>query len=514
MKAGRAPLEGVSERAKDMNPELLDRVLKCDRLPSMPAVAMRVIELTSSNRSSMREIAEVITNDQGLSSKVLKTVNSSFYGLSKPCTTINQSIVMLGLNAVKTLALGFSLVASLTRNNRVGFDYKGYWRRGLLTGVAAKCIAAETRIGHDEECFLAGLLQDVGMVALYEALGEEYGVVMDAVGEDHRQLAKMELAEFEMTHADLGSMLAGRWKLPPELAMPIKFHERPTAAPQEYLEICQAVGLGNIAADVLSATEPSVVLKRYYAKAQEWFSLSPMQADAVMNKISAGAKEIAKLLEVDAGSFNDPEAVRKQANEQLLAITVPFGPGGQAEQNGTEDTDTITMLPSRRVLNQNVIATVEQFQAGGGPFSVGVFAVDDFADIEQQHGVEYADELLSQVAGTLRATIEPYNAVCFSYQRGTFAVLMGGTDRITGTKHAERFKTVVAGNVLRIKPPGLLAIDLHVTASAGLITLDNTTREKFTSVETVFDTLERALSSAQKAGSNVLRVFVPKNAAA
>lgn len=499
-----------------MNPELLDRVLKCDRLPSMPAVAMRVIELTSSNRSSMREIAEVITNDQGLSGKVLKTVNSSFYGLSKPCTTINQSIVMLGLNAVKTLALGFSLVASLARSKGSGFDYKSYWRRGLLTGVAAKCIAAETRIGHDEECFLAGLLQDVGMVALYEALGEEYGFILDQAGEDHRQLARLELAELEMTHADLGSMLAGRWKLPPELAMPIKFHERPTAAPQEYLEICQSVGLGNIAADVLCANESGVVLKKYYAKAQEWFSLTPMQADAVMNKISAGAKEIAKLLEVDTGAFNDPEAVRKQANEQLLAITVPFGPGGQNDASplGADDTDAVTMLPSRRILNQNIIATVEQFQAGGGPFSMGVFAIDLFNDIETQHGVEYADELLAQIAGILRTTVEPYNAVCFSFDRGKFAVLMGGTDRITGTKHAERFKSAVAAGALRIKPPGLLAVDLRVTASAGLITMDLTTREKFTSVETVFETLDRALASAQKAGSNVLRVFVPKSAAA
>ncbi|MDP1661745.1 MAG: HDOD domain-containing protein [Phycisphaerales bacterium] len=499
-----------------MNPELLDRVLKCDRLPSMPAVAMRVIELTSSNRSSMREIAEVITNDQGLSSKVLKTVNSSFYGLSKPCTTINQSIVMLGLNAVKTLALGFSLVASLTRSSKGGFDYQAYWRRGLLTGVAAKCIAAESRIGHDEECFLAGLLQDVGMVAFHEALGEEYGMILDQVGGDHRQLARTELAELEMTHADVGSMLAGRWKLPPELAMPIKFHERPTAAPQEYLEICQAVGLGNIAADVLCAAEGGVALKRYYAKAQEWFSLSPMQADAVMNKISAGAKEIAKLLEVDAGSFNDPEAIRKQANEQLLAVTVPFGPGGQTDNNPLtiEDTDTVTMLPSRRILNQNMIATVEQFQAGGGPFSMGVFAVDGFGEIEIQQGAEYADEMLAQIASILRTTVEPYNAVCFCFDRGRFAVLMGGTDRITGTKHAERFRAAVAGTPLRIKPPGLVAVDLHVTISAGLITMDTTTRDRFTNVEIVFDTIDRALASAQKAGSNILRVFIPKSAAA
>ena len=499
-----------------MNPELLDRVLKCDRLPSMPAVAMKVIELTSSNRSSMREIAEVITNDQGLSGKVLKTVNSSFYGLSKPCTTINQSIVMLGLNAVKTLALGFSLVGSLARSNGNGFDYKSYWRRGLLSGVAAKCIAAEARIGHDEECFLAGLLQDVGMVAFYEALGEEYGMILDQIGDDHRQLARVELSDLEMTHADVGAMLAGRWKLPPELAMPIKFHERPTAAPQEYLEICQAVGLGNIAADVLSAPEGGVALKRYYAKAQEWFSLSPMQADAVMNKISVGAKEVAKLLDIDAGAFGDPESVRKQANEQLLAVTVPFGPGGQTDDTplGVEDTDTVTMLPSRRILNQNMIATVEQFQAGGGPFSMGVFAVDQFAEIELQQGPEYADEMLAQIAATLRTTVEPYNAVCFCFERGKFAVLMGGTDRITGTKHAERFKAAVAAAPLRIKPPGLLAVDLHTTVSAGLLTMDTTTREKFTNVELVFETIERALTSAQKAGANVLRVFVPKSAAA
>jgi GGDEF domain-containing protein len=90
---------------------------------------------------------------------------------------------------------------------------------------------------------------------------------------------------------------------------------------------------------------------------------------------------------------------------------------------------------------------------------------------------------------------------------------MGGTDRITGTKHAERFKATVASNVLRIKPPGLLLTELRVTVSAGLVTMDNTTRDRFTSVDTVFETVERALTSAQKAGANVLRVFVTKNAA-
>lgn len=505
-----------------MNPEILDKVLSCDRLPSMPAVAMRVIELTNSNRTSMKEIAEVIANDQGLSQKVLRTVNSSFYGLSKPCTTINQAMVMLGLNAVKMLALGFSLVSTI-KSRGGGFDYQAYWRRGLLSAVAAKCVAAETRIGHDEEAFLAGLLQDVGMVAMFEALGSDYVDVLQRVGDDHRGLSRAEQAEFEMTHAEVGGLLAAKWKLPPDLAVPIRFHERPTAAPGDYLDVTRALGLGNLAADVLVAPEPSIVLKRYYEKAKEWLSLSNQQADAIMNKVSTGAKDMAKLLEVDLAKFNNPEAVRQKANEALLAIAVPFKTGEPA--SGETDAasaptpldanvDAVTLLPGRFIWNQNAVAVIEQFLAGGGPFSLAIVGIDNFADLELQHGAEYTDELSRSLATAVRTELAKFNGMAFSYERGTFTLMMLGVDRLTATKVVERIKSDVARQAWTIKPSGLLSVNLTVTMSAGLVTLDNTTRDRFTSLEPVMETMTRALASAHKAGANVLRVFVPKSAAA
>ena len=128
-----------------MTPELLDKVLSCKKLPSLPAIALKVIELTQDERVPVKMIGDTIANDQALSLKVLKTVNSSFYGLRKPCSSINQAIVMLGLSAVKTLALGFSLVSSLAKDKAAGFDYDAYWRRALTTGVAAKIIAGSAR---------------------------------------------------------------------------------------------------------------------------------------------------------------------------------------------------------------------------------------------------------------------------------------------------------------------------------------------------------------------------------
>ena len=124
-----------------MNSEYLEKVLSCPRLPSLPAVAMRVLELTADDNVNLKELAVTISNDQALATKVLKTVNSSFYGLRKPCSTINQAIIMLGLSAVKTLALGFSLVSTLAKFEGLDFDLQSYWRRALLSGIGGKCFA-------------------------------------------------------------------------------------------------------------------------------------------------------------------------------------------------------------------------------------------------------------------------------------------------------------------------------------------------------------------------------------
>ena len=88
-----------------MNQELIDRVLQSPRLPSLPEIALKVIDLVQQDEVSIKQIAETIQNDPALASKILKTVNSSFYGQSSSVSTISHALVVLGLNAVKTLAL-------------------------------------------------------------------------------------------------------------------------------------------------------------------------------------------------------------------------------------------------------------------------------------------------------------------------------------------------------------------------------------------------------------------------
>ena len=118
----------------------IERVLAIPNLPTLPAVAIRVLELTSGRDASVREIASVIENDPALASKVLRTVNSSFFGLSRRCGSIQQALVFLGLHSLKALVLSFTLTRAVDGHDddEVGFDFLSYWRRSIYSAAAAR----------------------------------------------------------------------------------------------------------------------------------------------------------------------------------------------------------------------------------------------------------------------------------------------------------------------------------------------------------------------------------------
>ena len=496
-----------------MNPEILDKVLSCKQLPSLPAVATRVLELTQDKNVAMKEIADTISNDQGLSSKILRTVNSSFYALRKPCGSVNQAIVMLGLSAVKTLALGFSLVSTIKIQGD-GFDIQSYWRRTLIAGIAGKCVAAETKIGSDEECFLGGLLQDVGMVALYMALGSDYTDVLKEAGGEHQNLTKHELMSLEISHAEVGALLATRWKLPPELVMPVRYHERPSASPTEYMKVVQAVALGNIAADVITSPEPGVALKRFYAKAESWFALKNAQADEIIKKATAGTKEISRLLSVDVGQLRGIDEILSTANQQLETIALPFDGTGEAGPGPSDSltTDPVTGCPLERVLNQNIVASFEKANSSDTPFSLAFIEIDQIESLAAQ-GRHMADEALRQAVAVIRPQLSAQNALVCRLSGDRFGIAMHGLDRLSATRLIEQARITLAEKPLSLAPPGLKPVSMTLTASAGLATLDSTTKARFTEPDTLVETTRNALAAARKAGQSAIRVFTPRAAA-
>lgn len=499
-----------------MNQELLEKILECPTLPTLPAVAVRVLELTQTKDVSMDELASTIQKDQALTAKVLKTVNSSFYGLRRPCASISQAIVMLGLSAVKSLALGFSLVTAVHTSSASEFDFVPYWRRGLYTAVAARCISHEAGHATEDEAFLGGLLQDIGMIAMFHGLGRTYLEILMRADADHRALIRYELSELELQHPDVGAMLCERWKLPPELLMPVRFHERPTAAPQEYADLVRAVGLGNIAHDVLTDADPSPAFRRFHARAQHWFDFDAQTCESIIRQIAEGTEQIAPLFNLRTGDASDPVAILERARAALLTLEKQseqeqsHGASLNTLVSDSDQFDALTGAWSARAILKHADAAFVASQDKGRSLTILAFSIDGFKELARSQGADAADSLLVEAFLFLQEQVEPLGGLICRWESATFYIVLSGVDRSEATRIAAELRTAVVPASKRWEiSSGTWA---GITTSIGTVTRESRDRAFF-KVEQLFGSAARAMEAAVSGGGNSVRTFVPRQAA-
>lgn len=430
-----------------MNQELLERILRCPTLPSLPAVAMQVIELTRKPSVSMEELASTIQNDQALSAKILKTVNSSFYGLRRPCANIGQALVMLGLATVKSLALGFSLVSSIGDGGRGGFNYVAYWRRGLHTAVAAKTIAREAGVAQEDEAFLGGLLQDVGMVALHQALGDEYLQILTRTDGDHRKLVRNELAALEVQHPEVGAMLAQRWRLPDELIIPVKYHECPTAAPNQYAALAKCVGLGNLAHDVLTDPDPGPALRRFHRRAADWFGIGPETADDLVERIAEGTRQVAPLFRLDTGKAADGAEIMAKAREQLALLASQakaepaHGAGLGSLLSDSQEFDPLTGVLGPTAFMDHAEKAFAAAKANRRTLVALAVSIDAFAERYKPMGTDVCDAVLVESATLIESLLAPGGGVVGRSGDSSFVALLPATDQAGAVKAGSEIRS-------------------------------------------------------------------------
>ena len=495
-----------------MDHDLLEEVLSCPTLPSLPAVAIEVIELTRDVNVEMDKLAATIQNDQGLSAKVLKTVNSSYYGLRKKCGTIRQAIIVLGLSAVKSLTLGFSLVSSIDLKDKEGFDHNEYWRRGLFTAVAARSVAKAAKSEFQDEAFLGGLLQDVGMVALYETLGDRYVRILEQTGGNHSKLSGFEIAEFELQHPDIGAMMATRWKLPEELIQPVKYHERPSAGPGGDIGVLiRSVGLGNIIAEALISDDPQVALRRYYERAKEWFNFTDDQADEIFKEVTQGTREMAKLFDIDAGQLPDTEELVKEARDQAMCMSIE----NQAPTFGLSAEDTL-MLDSPKFDQETGLLNAETFETVlGNSFEHATQTGDSLTIVRVSFDRGENDiprrplelrKLVSGVTTLLRKHFIDSGGVIGRLDTESFCVLVPSSSRVVVARTADAFRIEFAQACEGWEIPGRT----HV----GIAYIDHTTSGVYSRVEQLSTAAARAMKASANNGGNCIKVFTPKKKAA
>jgi len=210
------------------------------KLPTLPGIAVKILDVVKRDNSDFKEIADIISSDPPLSAEVLKTVNSPLYNLPSKVSTVPRAVSMLGINAVKNLALSFSLMKSNNDGSKSGFDYTAFWKNSLIAALTSKLLAQKINPDAAEDAFFVGLLHDIGILSIVQCLPKQYSLVLQEMAQNPCGFHEAETLIFGFDHAEVGEYFTRKWGFPEIFSGPIRYHHYPDKLNDKETELARA----------------------------------------------------------------------------------------------------------------------------------------------------------------------------------------------------------------------------------------------------------------------------------
>jgi HD-like signal output (HDOD) protein len=357
--------------------EILAFVLRVGQVPTPPVVALEVVNAASKPDCDPKDIVAVLTRDPALCGKLLRTVNSCLYRLKTPVSSVARAVHVLGLNAVRSLALGLSIpVAKGGRGSDP--DLRDYWVSSVGGAIVARELAVLARRPCPDDDLVAGLLRDLGTVLMQRAFA--------AWWPEHtaRNAARLvedpcgaEFASFGIDHADVSAELLRGWNLPREIVDPIRHHHRPerlAGAPREWRERAELLHFAGQLVNLDALSQRPELLEQLLADARDRFGLAQPALVAFLQAVAPKVDEFAAVLNQDIGQCPDFAAILAAGSAELVNLAVetnrqkvsaastpaaPVAPRTYAGEVGAPKTVAEGALPELRP------EFAEQFPEGG-----------------------------------------------------------------------------------------------------------------------------------------------------
>ncbi|MEO0476473.1 MAG: HDOD domain-containing protein [Planctomycetota bacterium] len=484
-------------------PISLEQVLAHGSVPTLPVVAMQLLEMTSNPDVQLKEIAVLIQSDPGLASKVLKTVNSSFYGLPKPCPSIERAIVILGLKAIKSLVLGFSMV-NLTRGMDDSIDLGDFWKHTILAAVGARQIAQDVGLPEPDEVFASALMQDIGVLTMLAVNTDAYAPVLTKTQGAHSQLLDLEREMIGLDHVQVGTAMAEKWRMPAPIVVGIR-HHHDTIPPQDDNEtLVKCIVAGEMTANAMSENALVGEFDQLVAKFGEWFDRGQEEIETLIDHIQQSSREVAKLLEQQIGEVPSAQELMNRASERMLETQLQTQrEAEQAKQDAM--TDGLTGIPNRMHFDQVVVNALANAVSAQKPVAVLFSDADKFKFVNDTYGHPCGDAVLIELAKRVQKTVGDRGTVC-RYGGEEFVVVLPGLTTPEAAKVGEEIRQNIADTPFELAGvPGAPDEPLPRTVSVGVASWnpgdDTLTAEQLT------QRADKAVYTAKESGRNNVKCW-------
>ena len=207
------------------------KIEQIENLPTLPEVANKLLKIINDPTTTAVDVANLISRDLSLTSKVLRLANSAFYGIPRTVTTVQNAVVILGLKVINTMVFSITVVKMFPGDGKSElFSRKKFWAHSLACAVLARQLALKMRkftLFDPEECFCAGLIHDIGRIVLDQFFHENFMKAVQKAIQQKISLLQAEQEIFGFSHMDVGDWLTSRWELPQDIRIPIVYHHTP-----------------------------------------------------------------------------------------------------------------------------------------------------------------------------------------------------------------------------------------------------------------------------------------------
>lgn len=478
-----------------LDENIKSRLNFCATLPSLPAVAVKIIELANNPDADIGTACQYISMDPVLSAKLLKTANAPLYKSRRVATNIRQAVSILGTHSVIVIALSFSLSSSLMKGSRAGhsasFNHDHFWRRSITSALACRALGEKLTLSFLDDLLLAGLIQEIGILAFSAIMPEEYEPLYSA-HKNHDSLLKAERKAFGFGHDELGYALLKKWHIPDYIALCcIASHSHP--GPKSHGPTLQAcVAASRYLADYFLFPQEADKLDNVVEAAHDWLGTDCETLIEVIKIMEAGLKSIEDLFDINIHGSLNAANVMSEAKDLLVVHNL----AKIKELEEKSQRDGLTGAYNRLYFDETLLREFHLSAQYKLPLTIAIIDLDYFKQINDSYGHAAGDALLTAVVGAIFEQIRQDDTLS-RFGGEEFALILPGTTLAASRNLISRLKDSISTINFKIDNDRII----NITASIGVASNEADTHNFLTPLDMI-KAADTALYAAKNSGRN------------